>query len=178
MPEDVAQHAPIDLAGSAPDRRSRVPAGGRAEMRAVCLREYAGLTAYCALLAGGREAGRELAHDALIRYLAGVGGQENPHSYLYAIATNLARRQWRRRRLAEAVLRWLPRASTPASFDSDTELRDAVARLPQRHRDPVLLHYFADLPIVDVAEIAGVPPGTIKRRLHEARQMLAEALRR
>jgi RNA polymerase sigma-70 factor (ECF subfamily) len=37
----------------------------------------------------------------------------------------------------------------------------------------VLLHYYADLPVEEVARLIHRPVGTVKRRLHEARRVLA-----
>jgi RNA polymerase sigma-70 factor (ECF subfamily) len=40
----------------------------------------------------------------------------------------------------------------------------------------VLLHYYADIPVRDVALHLHVPEGTVKRRLFEARTLLHHAL--
>jgi RNA polymerase sigma-70 factor (ECF subfamily) len=58
----------------------------------------------------------------------------------------------------------------------DPWLRDLVERLPKRLRTPVLLHYYADLPVNEVAATLHLPLGTAKRRLHEARALLRETL--
>ena len=60
--------------------------------------------------------------------------------------------------------------STPAS---DPWLRDLVERLPDRLRAPVLLHYYADMSIAEVAAALHQPEGTIKRMLFDARARLA-----
>ena len=51
-------------------------------------------------------------------------------------------------------------------------LRKAVDTLPKDLRETVILHYFVDLPITDVARILRVPVGTVKARLHYARKTL------
>jgi len=43
-------------------------------------------------------------------------------------------------------------------------------------REAVVLHYLAEIPIPEVAEICGVPPGTIKSRLHRARRIIRATL--
>ena len=58
----------------------------------------------------------------------------------------------------------------------DPWLQDLVQRLPVRLREVVLLHYYADLPIEQVAAAVHRPVGTVKRRLHEARAALATAV--
>jgi RNA polymerase sigma factor (sigma-70 family) len=51
-----------------------------------------------------------------------------------------------------------------------------LSRLHPADREAVVLHYLEELPIDAVAEICGVPPGTIKSRLHRARRIIRESL--
>jgi len=86
------------------------------------------------------------------------------------------RGEWRdRARRAEAWQRAAEQAATEY-VDDDHGLRDAVERLPDRLRVPMLLHYYADLPIAEVARLIHRPVGTVKQRLHEARTRLAGEL--
>lgn len=55
-------------------------------------------------------------------------------------------------------------------------LRTAIHCLPDELRLPVLLHYFSDLSIKEVARVLEIPPGTVKSRLFTARARLASAL--
>ena len=41
-------------------------------------------------------------------------------------------------------------------------MRDAVAALPERQRRALVLRYFSDLPVVEVATMMGCPEGTVK----------------
>jgi len=70
-------------------------------------------------------------------------------------------------------------------FDHGMEMiavADAVeAGLEQLHaadREAVALYYLEELSVAEVAEICGVPPGTIKSRLHRARQIIFQTLTR
>ncbi|WP_127590042.1 sigma-70 family RNA polymerase sigma factor [Paenibacillus lautus] len=56
------------------------------------------------------------------------------------------------------------------------ELKEAVAHLEYELRSVIQLHYYRDMPISDIAEIAGIPQGTVKSRLYRARAILAERL--
>ena len=49
-----------------------------------------------------------------------------------------------------------------SSIDRPSELLDAVARLPYKHRAVLALRYWADLPEADIAEIVGVRPATVR----------------
>jgi RNA polymerase sigma factor (sigma-70 family) len=58
-----------------------------------------------------------------------------------------------------------------------TELRRAISGLPMQQRDVIELHVFAGLDQQAVAIAMGVSVGTVKSRLHRARQHLAAELR-
>ena len=47
-------------------------------------------------------------------------------------------------------------------------LRDALARLSPDHRTVVVLRYFADLSVEEIADRTGARTGTVKSRLHYA----------
>lgn len=56
-------------------------------------------------------------------------------------------------------------------------LLSAVARLPEAQRRAVLFHYLDEVPLPELAAAEGVPVGTLKSRLHQARARLLELLR-
>ena len=55
-------------------------------------------------------------------------------------------------------------------------VREAVSFLPEKYRVPVLLYYMEEMPVADVAEVLGIPPGTVKSRLSVARKRLESEL--
>ena len=57
-----------------------------------------------------------------------------------------------------------------------TILRDAIDRLPPDMKQTLLLHYFMDMPVKEVARFLSIPSGTVMWRLHYARKMLAAKL--
>ena len=60
--------------------------------------------------------------------------------------------------------------------ERDDAVRSAVARLSQRHRVVVVLHYFEDIPCEEIAQIVGCSVGTVWSRLHYACKQLRKAL--
>ncbi|MET9826295.1 RNA polymerase sigma factor [Streptomyces sp. NPDC006349] len=108
--------------------------------------------------------------------------------WLLGIATNLVGRH----RRAEAR-RFRAMARVPALADHDEPLADraadrmvaravrrelaaALAALPARHRDVLLLVAWGDLSYGEAAQALGIPVGTVRSRLHRARSKLREAL--
>ena len=72
--------------------------------------------------------------------------------------------------------------STPARSDAfaDADLRDeldrALAKLSLDHRTVVVLHHYSGLPLGEIAEILGVPYGTVGSRLYHATRALRAAV--
>ena len=97
-------------------------------------------------------------------------------------AARPAGRAGRRRRTktaAEDVPLWQePQASPEAALlrqqDSAT-IRRLVAALPQPFREAIVLREINDLSYQEIAEVAGVPVGTVMSRLARARSMLRAA---
>lgn len=56
------------------------------------------------------------------------------------------------------------------------QVRDAVAALPPATRDAAQLFYLDEMKCSHVADRLGIPEGTAKRRLHDARKRLRDAL--
>lgn len=137
---------------------------------------YAPLAGWCAALVGDRDAAHDIASEAFTRLLSRWLTVHDPKGYLYVTATNLVRDRWRREqrdRKLRARLEETTPVSTPAA---DPWLRDLVERLPDRLRMPVLLHYYADMSVAEVAVALKKPEGTIKRMLFDARARLASWL--
>jgi RNA polymerase sigma-70 factor (ECF subfamily) len=71
---------------------------------------------------------------------------------------------------------------TPARSDAfaESDLRDqldrALGELSPDHRAVVVLHHYAGLPLGEIAEILGVPYGTVGSRLHHATRALRASI--
>jgi RNA polymerase sigma-70 factor (ECF subfamily) len=54
----------------------------------------------------------------------------------------------------------------------DYDLHQALDRLPGHYRTVVVLRYFEDLTLDDIAEVTGLPLSTVKTRLYKSLKML------
>lgn len=128
---------------------------------------------------------------ALLDALPRFRGDSAFTTFLYGVALRVSRRHLRRARvrtllglgadLDEALDR--PDAAPgPADravqADEAAHVRAAVAALPPRLREVVVLREWEGLSYEEIARAAGVPIGTVMSRLHRARARLAEALGR
>jgi len=105
---------------------------------------------------------------------------DDPAAWVRKVAWNLATNRWRRtRRLLSLTLGNRDEAAE-APADGLTldriELVRALAKLPVRQRQAVVLHYLADAPIAEIAQLTGASEGTVKSWLHRARASLAAHL--
>ncbi len=139
-----------------------------------CRRIHPKLAGALRLYLGEPDVADELAQDALVRVIERwpqVQGMVNPEGWAYRVAFNLARSRLRRR-LAERRAHDRSGRPTTTSWNVDVasvlSVRAAVAALPPRQRQAVLLRYYADLPLAGVAEAMGCQTGTVKAHLHQA----------
>ncbi|MER5295108.1 RNA polymerase sigma factor [Streptomyces pharetrae] len=122
------------------------------------------------------------------RYDPARGAGADARPWLFGIATNLVGRH---RRAEARRFKAMARVPTPADHDEPLadraadrvvaramrrELAAALAALPARHRDVLLLVAWGDLGYGEVAQALGIPVGTVRSRLHRARSKLREAL--
>ena len=61
--------------------------------------------------------------------------------------------------------------------EQEADFMKLLNELPVAHRSVLLLHFVEDFSIEDIAEITGVPAGTVKSRLHYAKAALRKSLK-
>ncbi|WP_394434074.1 RNA polymerase sigma factor [Streptomyces sp. SGAir0957] len=113
-------------------------------------------------------------------------GQDAPRdvaAWAAVVASNLAMDWHRARRRQERLGERLASLRQEETGDAaDTRVLSlAVAQgldeLPDQQRQVVVLRFYADLPVRDIAAELGVPEGTVKSRLHTAVRLLRARLR-
>jgi RNA polymerase sigma-70 factor (ECF subfamily) len=60
--------------------------------------------------------------------------------------------------------------------EANSGLLQAVQALNEKHRLPVILRYYHDLSVNDIAQILDIPAGTVHSRLNKARQQLKSSV--
>lgn len=133
------------------------------------------------------DAAGDLTQEVFLRVLTRIRqfeGRSAFRTWLFRIAVNAARDQWRRARpaLPLEALAAAPRApAVPADHellerDRDARVRAALAALPQRLRLPLVLRYVAGFSYAEVGEVLGLRPGTVASRLSRGLARLGRAL--
>ena len=151
--------------------------GDRAAFATLLDRHESAVRAVARRLLGGNDA-EDVVQEAFLQGYLGLDRLRDPArfgAWLTAIGVNLARMQLRARRtvpLGEAAAEELP----GEQLEIVELVRSAVAVLPERERQAVLLYYVEGLSSPEVASALGEPPGTVRVRLHRARRRLRERL--
>ena len=68
-------------------------------------------------------------------------------------------------------------ADEPVDRELRLDVRRAVYELPEKYRLPVLLFYFEDMAVADIARVLDIPAGTVISHLHRGRARLREELK-
>jgi RNA polymerase sigma-70 factor (sigma-E family) len=139
-----------------------------------------------AFLVGDLQTAEDVAQDAfagLHKHWHRLRDPEAAVGYLRRAVVNGSRSLLRRRRTARAYV-WPvageePGAdSTVLAADEQQRLRHAVARLPRRQREVLVLRYWSDLTEAQIADTLGISAGTVKSTASRALQALETALSR
>ena len=142
---------------------------------------------YATLLCGNQRDAEDLVQDALLNVFTimrrggsepdDLGAVEHAEAYVRRTVLNLYLDGYRRRRRWASVRHLLGRADLAPGPDQASpehlDLDVALAALPPRQRACVILRFYADLTVDQIAADLGVTTGTVKRHLHDANSRLA-----
>lgn len=150
----------------------------RAEFDDFVRARYDRLTRSAYLLCGDWQHAEDLVQTALAKaYVAFQRGHvESLDAYVHRTLVTTRASWWRRRWHGEVATGALPDRETTADAYGDVDRRravtDALATLPAKQRDVLVLRYFLDLSEADTASALGCSPGTVKSRTHRALETL------
>jgi len=123
----------------------------------------------------------DIVQEAFIRAFREIGrcDPDRPFApWLARIVINLCRNALRRRRILPLATPGPQGVREPgyAATEARVDLWPILQRLPHSHREVLLLRYFHQFTDPEIAEILGLPLGTVKSRLHAARQAVRRHL--
>ena len=143
-----------------------------------------------------RELAEDLAQETFVKALNAIESYRPEFkfsSWIFKIANNAAIDQLRRRELDTLSLDGSPHAETPEAIEATAlqigdrqetaleevearelggEIEIAIARLRPEYRSCILLRHVEGRPYEEIAEILGLPLGTVKTYIHRARNEL------
>ncbi len=165
---------------------ARVVSGDRGAFDQVMREHEDRVFAVCLRVLGDREAALDAAQDTFLTVFRKAGqfqGNSALGTWIYRIAVNTCYDQIRRakRRPVESIPEHIDPSDPGAeqaieSAGHRPEIETALASLPAEFRNAVILSDLEGLPLPEVAEILGVPVGTVKSRVFRGRRLLAARL--
>ncbi len=166
----------LTRAGTAPSPSSATGNGG---FEALFTSEFPRVARAIHHIVGDRGRADEITQEAfleLLRHWRKVSSYDRPDLWVRRVAIRKAQRErhraWRRVELEQSLARDdVPEPPTPAP-----EVLEAVRQLAPKQRAVVVLFYFEDRPMAEIAEIVGCSESTGWSQLHTARRHLAKVL--
>ena len=126
-----------------------------------------------AAMADGVEDAESRVQDAFVQLLPRwdrVRRYDDPEAWVRQVAVRKLISGHRRRQVAARLrLRLVPADVAPEPDSDRVDVEGALRRLTPDARAVLVLHHGLGLPLPEVAEVLGVPIGTVKSRLHRAR---------
>ncbi|MFT7866930.1 MULTISPECIES: RNA polymerase sigma factor [Amycolatopsis] len=161
----------------------RCQLGERAAFHDLVRRWHGPLWRYVRGMVGSPHVADDLAQEAWVAVVRGLPRLHEPARFapwLFTIArrtvTDHLRRAYGAPRTAEAETDEVTADDGLGDVLTALEVEAGLSGLPPLEREVLILFHLEDLPLVGCAEVLGVPPGTVKSRLHRARRMLRDVL--
>jgi RNA polymerase sigma-70 factor (ECF subfamily) len=131
------------------------------------------------LLCGNEAEAQDIVQDTFLQAMRSVHrfrGQSTIYTWLHAILLNLTRHYHRKHQRmvyddTAAEREIVLTDENPAGLDAgaaSSALREALGQLSDAHREVIILRYYEDMKLHEIASHLGISKGTVKSRLHHA----------
>lgn len=171
-------------------------AGSEESFRELVLRYQNRVVNYLNRMLRNPEEAQELAQEVFVRVYRALDRFDSKYrfsTWLFRVAQNAAIDRIRKRRLVMVSLNrpetgqsdggeWEFASDGPTPYgemrnsERGSAIRDAVAGLKGEYRELIELRHFGELSYEEIAELKGMPLGTVKNKLFRGRQMLKAKL--
>ena len=188
MPEDKRSSGPDD-----PTLVRRVLRGDRGAFEMIVRKYQQPLLQYVGRMVRERERALDVSQEVFLRAYASMGSYRPEYKFstwLFRIASNYLIDSWRKKTVATVSIDqplevgdddgcYLQLADETASVVRTLEMKElrarleaAIDRLPPHLRELFVWRHVNDLSYEEMAEIKGLPVGTVKNRVFQAKEML------
>jgi RNA polymerase sigma-70 factor (ECF subfamily) len=168
---------PVNITPADEHLARRVQRGHVSDLAVLVERHHSPLLGFLYRLTGGdRALAEDLTQESFLRALRSIQQYQSARPFkpwLYAIAVNVARDHFKRAEVRYAVtladdeLLALP---DPIGLEETIEIDGpriaaAIGALPVQQREAIILRYYQDLSLAEIAAVLAIPIGTVKSRL-------------
>jgi RNA polymerase sigma-70 factor, ECF subfamily len=176
----------VTVPGNEAELLTRVVSGDREAFDAVMRNHQDRVFSVCLRIMGDRERALDATQDTFLTVFRKAGqfqGRSAVGTWIYRIAVNTCYDQLRKQKRRRTDP--MPDHVEPADYSAEEavdsagmrhEIQRALAALPPDFRSAVVLADIEGLGLPEVAEVLGVPVGTVKSRVFRGRRILAKEL--
>jgi len=140
---------------------------------------------YATSLTGSADGALDVLQDAWILVFRGIRKLKDPgalrpwlYRIVHGIAVDRIRRNRSRETAEQAHYEDFEESEEPSFADTDAAaLHSALNQIALKHREVLVLHFLEDLSLAEIAEVVGCSEGTVKSRMHYAKQAMKEILK-
>lgn len=126
--------------------------------------------------ADAEDAVSEAATKAFV-HLKDLKSTKKMKSWLFSILANTCKTMYVKRKQTEPLEEFELTAKECVNLETNMDLLSCVLELERRFREVVILYYFEDMKVGEIARILDVSEGTVKSRLSRAREKLKDMLK-
>lgn len=143
---------------------------------------YSGrLYSHAAMIVGNKHDAEDAAEEALYRLYCRkkpFNDDEHAKAWLIRVTVNAALKMLRRRKFtAGGDISEHEELSVDFEYPEQSEVYEAVKKLPVKYRTVILLHYYEDMSTKDISRILKIPQSTVTTRLSRGREQLRTLLK-
>jgi RNA polymerase sigma-70 factor (ECF subfamily) len=139
---------------------------------------------YAMSLTGCQDSALDVLQEVWIKTFRGIRKLKDPgalrpwlYSITHSVAIDRIRREYARDRAESAQLENFQEAEEPSFAEEDAAaIHRALGQIGIRHREVLVLHFLQDLSIAEIAKVVGCSEGTVKSRIHYAKQAMKRIL--
>ena len=161
----------------------RAKCGDKSALGEIIEKYYSDIYCFLCRRIGDKNYAEDLTQDVFLKFsvsLPQYKEQNKLKSYLFAIAVNSSNDYFRNNK-DEPVENNLENVSNKSQFEKELEkaqtVKNAVMSLSPKQRDVVILRYYHDMKIKEIAEALSIPQSTVKTRLYRGEKNLKTLLK-
>ena len=139
---------------------------------------------YAMSLTGTQDSALDVLQEVWIKTFRGIRKLKDPGSlrpWLYSITHGIAvdriRKNYSTEQAEKSHLEDFQEADEPSFANEDAgAVHQALSQIGIKHREVLVLHFLDDLSIAEIAKVIECSEGTVKSRIHYAKQAMKEIL--
>lgn len=152
----------------------RIQSGDKSAFEELIAGHYDEVYRFCCYKTGNTSLSYDLAQTTflkLVRYMEAYVHKDKFKSYLFSIALNVCNSHFSENAKITAGQDWEEQGEAPDDFTQELEnrlqIRSLLEQLPEKQKDAILLRYFHDMKVKDIARVTGAKIPTVKTRLRQ-----------